>query len=192
MQPFLFSEALGRFFPLKPSASNWTSTSRSTDTSTCAATAGDTTSGSFKLQSSLKLGVRSHHLSQHPPNPPQRLGTPRPGTEVSRALRARNPKRVRKGVPASEPQSRKKCAPESEKSPKRVRSCVFGLSSDSVVHSWGLPALGHPLGLFLDSFGVPAPKGPGDPCAWPGGSQHKGQGLCKTGGFGVQTPYFVA
>ena len=27
------------------------------------------------------------------------LGTPRPGTEVSRALRARNPKRVRKGVP---------------------------------------------------------------------------------------------
>ena len=69
----------------------------------------------------------------------------------------------------------KECATESEKSPKRVRSCVFGLFSDSVAHSLGtlgLPGAGRPFGLFSDSFGVLGRlQGPGDLCAWSGGSQ---------------------
>ena len=80
-----------------------------------------------------------------------------------------------KGCPApGSPRVPKECATESEKSPKRVRSCVFGLFSDFVVHSLGtlgLPGAGHPFGLFSDSFGVPGPKGPGDLCAWSGRSQ---------------------
>ena len=83
-----------------------------------------------------------------------------------------------KGCPAPEsPRVPKECATESEKSPKRVRSCVFGLFSDSVAHSLGtlgLPGAGHPFGLFSDSFGVPGLKGPGNLCAWSGGSQVKG------------------
>ena len=110
------------------------------------------------------------------------LGTRRPGTEVSRALRAQNPKRVRKeserasrGLrPRRGPRVPKECAPESEKSPKTQLRTFFGLFSDSVAHSLGtlgLPRAGPPFGLFSDSFGVPGPKGPGDLCAWSAGSQ---------------------
>ena len=74
-----------------------------------------------------------------------------------RALRARNPKRVRKESvrvsralrPQGSPRVLKECAPESEKSRKRVRSCLFGLSSD---------------------FGAHGPKGPGSPLCQAGGS----------------------
>ena len=54
------------------------------------------------------------------------LGTPRPGTEVSRALWARAPilkesEKSPKGCPAlGSPRVPKECATESEKSPKRV------------------------------------------------------------------------
>ena len=85
-------------------------------------------------------------------------------------------KRVREGVLGLEtsgsPRVPKECTPESEESPRRVQSCVFGLFSDSGVHSlWtlgapGAPeAPGHPCGRFFWDLG---PKGPGDLCAGPG------------------------
>ena len=95
------------------------------------------------------------------------------------ALRARNPKRVREESESGSPRVPKECAPKSEKSLKRVRTCVFGLFSDSGRTLWGLwgspgpEAPGHPFGLFSDSFGVPGPNGPGAHCARPGGSQLK-------------------
>ena len=101
------------------------------------------------------------------------LGAPRPGTEVSGALRARNPKRVRKcPVPRRAPQS-PKSAPCS---PKRVHKRCFGLFLDSFQtpgHTlwalWGSPEPPrNPFGLFSDSFEVPGPKGLGDRA---GGSQ---------------------
>ena len=96
------------------------------------------------------------------------LGTPGPGTECSRALRARNPKRVRKESERVSQGLRPRGAPESPKSaprsPKRVQK--------------------HSFGLFLDSFRTPGrtlrglwsslgPKGPGALCARPGGSLGK-------------------
>ena len=71
------------------------------------------------------------------------LGTPRPGTEVSRALRARNPKRVRKESERvsrpREPQSPPKSA---LRSPKRVQKRGFGLF-------WTLfGLLAHSLGMW--------------------------------------------
>ena len=85
------------------------------------------------------------------------------------------PRKSPKGCPApGNPRVPKESTTESEKSPKRVRSCVFGLFSDSVADSLGtlgLPGAGHPFGLFSDSFGVLGPQGPGDLCAWPEGSQ---------------------
>ena len=87
------------------------------------------------------------------------LGTPRPGTEVSRALRARNPKESEKslkGGPApGSPRVPKECATESEKSPKRVRSCVFGLFSDSGANflgTLGPPRGRRPRNTLSDSF----------------------------------------
>ena len=68
----------------------------------------------------------------------------------------------------------KECAPESQKSPKRVRKSGFRLFSDSFETPgrtlWAL--LGPFAGvLFPDSSGVPGPKGPGDP-VW-GGADRK-------------------
>ena len=93
----------------------------------------------------------------------------------------KSPKRVHKGVPGppapESPKVPKECAPESEKNVKKVRSCVFGLFSDSGAYSLGTVGLpgpeapGHPFGLVSDSFGVAGPKGPGALCARPGGSQ---------------------
>ena len=98
---------------------------------------------------------------------PHDLGTLRPGTEVSRALRARNPKESEKspkGCPApGSPRVPKESATGSEKSPKTQLRTLLGLFSDSVVDSLGtlgLPGAGHPFGLFSDSFGAPGPKGP--------------------------------
>ena len=90
----------------------------------------------------------------------------------SRALRARNPKRVRKESDRVRPGVRK----ESEKSPKLRSWTLFGLQGALLGDSWaprGLRAPGHPFELFLGSFGVPGPKGPGALCARPGGSQPK-------------------
>ena len=101
------------------------------------------------------------------------LGAPQPGTEVSRTLRARNPKKVRKKSPkgcagASGPGERQcpqRVRLESEKSPKMQLRTLFGRFSDFGTHSLGtlaLPGTGgpeHPFGLFSDSCGVPGPKG---------------------------------
>ena len=106
------------------------------------------------------------------------LGTPRPGTEVSRALRARHPKRVRKESARVCRGLRSQGAPESPKSAPGVRKeskkRSFGLFFDSfrtpgrtlwVLWGLGPEALAHPFGLFR---GLP---GPSDLCAWPWGSQ---------------------
>ena len=70
----------------------------------------------------------------------QDLGAPRPGTEGSRALRARDRKRVRKGVPGVPTE----CATESEKSLKKSPKLRF----------WTLFGLwGHSLG----TLGLPGP-----------------------------------
>ena len=105
---------------------------------------------------------------------------PRPGTGCSRALWARNRKRVRKGVPRppapGSSRVREECAPESEKSPKRVRSCVFGLFSDSGGHSSGtvgLPGAGGPGTPFRTLFGL----------FWGSGPEGPGSTLCQAGGF---------
>ena len=80
------------------------------------------------------------------------LGTPWPGTEVSRALRARNTKRVRKSVPEV------RGAPESPKSaprsPKRVQSCFFGLFSDFGAHFLGTLVRERPPGLLQHVLAV--------------------------------------
>ena len=70
----------------------------------------------------------------------------------------------------------KECAPESEKSQKGVRSCIFGVFSDSVVHSLGtlgFPRIRRPWDALLDSLrtllGFQA--------------QRAGRPLCQAGGF---------
>ena len=112
------------------------------------------------------------------------LGTPRPATEGFRALRAWDPKRVRKGSERVPRSLRPRGAPESPKSaprsPKRVQKSSFGLFLDSfrtpgrtLRGLWGSPkpeAPGHPFGLFSDSFGVPGPKRPEALCSRLGGS----------------------
>ena len=93
----------------------------------------------------------------------------------------KSPKRVQKGVPAppvlGSPRVPKECAT----SPIRVQKESEDEFLDSfrtpwctLCRLWGHPgpeAPGHPFVLFSDSFGVPGPKGPGDLCARPGGSQ---------------------
>ena len=68
------------------------------------------------------------------------LGTPRPGTECSRALRARNPKRVRKESERVPQGLRPRGAPESPKSaprsPTRVQKRRFGPFLDSFRAPW--------------------------------------------------------
>ena len=98
---------------------------------------------------------------------------------VSRALRAREPRKSPKRVPKEYPRDRapkvpKECAPESQKSPKRVQNLTFGLFSDSFgTPGRTLSGLLGPLprgtlsGLFSDSSGFLGPKRPGDP-VWGG------------------------
>ena len=127
------------------------------------------------------------------PCPQQCLGlgtvTPRPGTEGSRALRARNPKRVQKeSVRVSRglrprkppPQSPQRVRPgvrkESKKSPKlRFWTLLFGLRGalfgDSGGGASGAGGLGTPLRTLFGLFWGSGPEGPGSPlCARPGGS----------------------
>ena len=92
------------------------------------------------------------------------LGTPPPGTEGSRALRARNPKRVRK---ESVRVSGASGSGETQ-SPQRVRPGVRKESKNAASDSFRTP------GCTL--WGVWAPPGPLGPspgalCARPGGSQ---------------------
>ena len=72
-----------------------------------------------------------------------------PGLSGPEPQKRKESERVSRG---RSPRVPKECAPESEKGPKRVRSCVFGLFSDSMGHSWGTPrpgAPGHPFDSFL-------------------------------------------
>ena len=94
---------------------------------------------------------------------------------VSRALRARNPGRVRKEsverVPGAGPQKCRKSAPRSL---KRVRKSGFTLFSDSFeTPGRTLSALLGPCTgvLFSNSSGIPGPKGPGDP-VWGGADRN--------------------
>ena len=97
------------------------------------------------------------------------LGTPRPGTEVSRALRARNPKRVRK-------ESERVSRPGEPQSPQcaAVQKRSFGLVLDSfrtpwrtLWGLWGSPG----RDTLSDSFRTLL--GPGDLCAWSARSQYE-------------------
>ena len=100
---------------------------------------------------------------------------PPPTHRVSRALRAReprkSPKRVPKEYPGTGPQKSERVRPgvpkESEKSLKPDFWTLFGLFWDSGAHSFGtFGALsrGTLSGLFPDSSGVLGPEGPGRPC----------------------------
>ena len=97
------------------------------------------------------------------------LGTRWPFTSVSRALRARNPEKVRKRSPgASGPWKKSGQSLESlEKVSKRSRKDSFetfsGLS--------GGPGAGGPGRLFSKLFGGLGPEGPRDPCKWPTDSE---------------------
>ena len=75
------------------------------------------------------------------------LGTSPPLTEVSRALRARNPKKVSK-IPGPQKVS-KKSRGQSGKSPESLRK----VSGECF---WTVP------GTFWRLFGVPGPEAPGD------------------------------
>ena len=100
--------------------------------------------------------------------PPLRSGPAR--HRVSRALRARNPGRVRKesrkSPPGGTPRAPEECAPESQKSPKRVQNLTFGLFSDSFETS-GRTLRGlwvfRPGDFFGTLFGLFRGSGPGDP-----------------------------
>ena len=103
------------------------------------------------------------------------LGTPRPGTECSRALRGPNPKRVRKEFERVSQGG----APESQRVRPGVRkeskNALFRLFSDPRVHSlgtlWLLGATGPgtPLWTLFGLLWGSWPKGPGSPlcyCIW--------------------------
>ena len=82
------------------------------------------------------------------------LGTPQPGTEVSRALRARNPKRVRKEFERVSQGARprrvpKECAPEFERVQKEFEVAFlffdsFRTPERTLEGLWGSPALEAP------------------------------------------------
>ena len=116
---------------------------------------------------------KSRFLSRH-----LVLGTPRPGTEVSWALRARNRKRVRK-------ESERVSRPGEPQSPQRVRHGVrkkvrkeseaafsdsFRTPWRTLWGLWGCPGR-DTLSDSFRTFAVPGPKGPGHLCAWSGHSQ---------------------
>ena len=102
---------------------------------------------------------------------PPHTGSPGPFGPGTPEESEKSPERVPRGRAPKVP---KECAPESRKSPKRVRNSHFRLFSDSFETPgrtlWAL--LGPCPGvLFPDSSGVPGPKGPGDP-VW-GGADRK-------------------
>ena len=115
------------------------------------------------------------------------LGTPQPSTELSRALRARNPKRVQKepervsrpGEPQSPQRVRHGVRKESKKSPKLRFWTRFGPK----LRFWTL--FGLHGGLFGDSG---APRG-GTPFRtlfglfWGSGPEGPGKALCLARGF---------
>ena len=88
---------------------------------------------------------------------PSKCGTHQPGAGISQARRAPEPRKEPKGSPWP-----KRVRPRVRKESKKAASdsvwTLFGLFSDSKVHSYGtlgLPgpaAPGHPFGLFLVSF----------------------------------------
>ena len=99
---------------------------------------------------------------------------------VSRALRARNPGRVRKesrkSPPGGTPRVPEESATESQKSPKRLRKSGFGLFSDSFETPgrtlrglWAFRA-GDSFGTLFGLFRGSVPEGPGRPCAGRGRS----------------------
>ena len=72
----------------------------------------------------------------------------------------------------------KECAPESQKSPKRVSNLTFRLSLRTLLRLRGAlfrhfcgPALGHSLGTLFGLFRASGPEGPGRPCVGRGRSQ---------------------
>ena len=113
----------------------------------------------LQFRACLAIGPAPHRVSGVPSGP----RTPEESEK--------SPERVPRGRAPKVP---KECAPESQKSPKRVQNLTFGLFSDS----FGTPGrtLSGLLGpcpgvLFRDSFrtlpGFSGPKGPGDP-VWGG------------------------
>ena len=115
--------------------------------------------GRILLACSKVWGRNPPGLAQRAPGP-FGPGTPKESERVSRGLW---------------PQGPKECAPESEKSLKRVRTCVFGLFSDSGAHSLG-------------TLGLPGASGPGTPFRtlfglfWGSGPEGPGSPLCQAGG----------
>ena len=110
---------------------------------------------------------------------------------VSRALRARNPGRVRKEYPGAGPQKCQKSAPRSL---KRVRKESKTWLSDSFQtllrlrgalfrHFWG-PAPGYSFRTLFGLFRGSGPEGPGRPCVGRGRSQF----LCLCGNLPCTTP----
>ena len=102
---------------------------------------------------------------------PPHTGSPGPFGPGTPEESEKSPERVPRGRAPKVP---KECAPESQKSPKRVRKSGFRLFSDSFeTPGRTLSTLLGPCPgvLFPDSYsdssGVPGPKGPGDP-VWGG------------------------
>ena len=122
-------------------------------------------------QNTNMLGKTACTVLQLAPPPTGSPGPFGPGTsEESKKSPERVPRSRAPRVP-------KECAPESQKSPKRVRNPGFRLLSDSVTPGRAPSGLLGPCSgvLFPDSFwtllGFPGPKGPGDPCVGRG-QQH--------------------
>ena len=101
-----------------------------------------------------------------------RLAPPHTGSPRTPEESEKSPERVPRGRAPKVP---KECAPESQKSPKRVQKSGFRLFSGS----FGTPGrtLSALLGpcpgvLFRDSSGVLRPEGPGRPCVGRGQLQY--------------------
>ena len=98
------------------------------------------------------------------------MGTPRPGTEVSRALQARNPERVRKeservsrhGEPQSPQRVRHGVRKESTNSPKLRFWTLFGLRG-ALFGDSGASRGGTPFRTLFGLFWGSGPEGPGRP-----------------------------
>ena len=90
------------------------------------------------------------------------LGYRPPLRGVSRALRARNPRRVSRGRKAP---GSKKCPKQSRKSLRSLKTVFFETPESlprlfrTLLGPWGRNAPGDSFG---DSSGIPGPKGPGD------------------------------
>ena len=84
------------------------------------------------------------------------LGSRPPLTGVSRALRARNPRRVSRGLPAP---GSKKCPQQSQNSLRSLKTFYFE-TPETVLRLFRTLFV-CPGRLFRDSFGTPGPEGPG-------------------------------